>query len=162
MPSLLGWLQKTQVRHSGEYSKLHPVELSVGVVLFCKTSLGICSKGIFIHVCKGVSKRVFIAGLGGSSVGASTGAVGSCTSQDIKRSCDTGSQGCSSSVCGFGIQKKQKEKRNLTFVCVCQLGSHIQLFATLWTIAHPSSLSMGLYRQEYWSGLPCTSSKESS
>ena len=26
---------------------------------------------------------------------------------------------------------------------------------TLWTVAHQAPLSMGLYRQEYWSGLPC-------
>ena len=30
--------------------------------------------------------------------------------------------------------------------------SHIQLFATVWTITHQS---MGFSRQEYWSGLPC-------
>ena len=28
------------------------------------------------------------------------------------------------------------------------------LFATLWTVAHQASLSMGSPRQEYWSGLP--------
>ena len=33
--------------------------------------------------------------------------------------------------------------------------SHVQPFATLWTIAHQASLSMGFSRQEYWSGLPC-------
>jgi len=27
-------------------------------------------------------------------------------------------------------------------------------FATLWTVAHQASLSMGFSRQEYWSGLP--------
>ena len=32
--------------------------------------------------------------------------------------------------------------------------SHVQLFATLWTVAHQASLSMGFFRQEYWSGLP--------
>ena len=32
---------------------------------------------------------------------------------------------------------------------------HVQLFATLWTVAHQASLSMGFSRQEYWSGLPC-------
>ena len=31
----------------------------------------------------------------------------------------------------------------------------VQLFATLWTIAHQAPLSMGFSRQEYWSGLPC-------
>ena len=31
--------------------------------------------------------------------------------------------------------------------------SHVWLFATPWTIAHKSPLSMGFSRQEYWSGL---------
>ena len=31
----------------------------------------------------------------------------------------------------------------------------VQLFATLWAVAHQASLSMGFLRQEYWSGLPC-------
>ena len=34
---------------------------------------------------------------------------------------------------------------------------HVQPFATLWTIAHQSPLSMGYSRQEYWSGLPLPS-----
>ena len=33
--------------------------------------------------------------------------------------------------------------------------SHVQLFATPWTVAHQALLSMGFSRQEYWSGLPC-------
>ena len=32
--------------------------------------------------------------------------------------------------------------------------SHVQLFATPWTIACQAPLSMGLSRQEHWSGLP--------
>ena len=32
--------------------------------------------------------------------------------------------------------------------------SHVQLFATPWTVAHQTPLSMGFSRQEYWSGLP--------
>ena len=32
--------------------------------------------------------------------------------------------------------------------------SHVWLFATLWTVAHWAPLSMGLFRQKYWSGLP--------
>ena len=41
-------------------------------------------------------------------------------------------------------------------VCACMLShfSHVQLFATLWTIAHEVPLSTGFSRQEYWSGLP--------
>ena len=34
--------------------------------------------------------------------------------------------------------------------------SHVELFATLWTIACQDSLSMGFSRQEYWSGLLCS------
>ena len=33
--------------------------------------------------------------------------------------------------------------------------SHVQLFVTLWTVAHQGLLSMGFSRQEYRSGLPC-------
>ena len=32
--------------------------------------------------------------------------------------------------------------------------SHVQLFATLWTVYNQAPLSMGFSRQEYWSGLP--------
>ena len=34
--------------------------------------------------------------------------------------------------------------------------SHVQLFATLWTMALGAPLSMGFSRQEYWSGLLCS------
>ena len=33
--------------------------------------------------------------------------------------------------------------------------SRVQLCATLWTVAHQAPLSMGVSRQEHWSGLPC-------
>ena len=32
--------------------------------------------------------------------------------------------------------------------------SHVRLFATPWTVAHKAPLSMGSFRQEYWSKLP--------
>ena len=35
-----------------------------------------------------------------------------------------------------------------------QLLSHIQLFATLWTVAHQAPLSLGSSGQEYWRGSP--------
>ena len=38
--------------------------------------------------------------------------------------------------------------------CVPSHFSHVQLFVTLWTVAHQALLSMGVSRQEYWSGLP--------
>ena len=35
--------------------------------------------------------------------------------------------------------------------------SHVWLFATLWTVACQAPLSMGVSKQEYWSGLPFSS-----
>ena len=46
------------------------------------------------------------------------------------------------------VCKKKKERKWL---------SHVQLFATPWTVAYQASLFMGFSRQEYWSGLPFTS-----
>ena len=41
-------------------------------------------------------------------------------------------------------------------VCVCILSFQcVQLFVTLWTVAHQAPLSTGFSRQEYWSGLLC-------
>ena len=40
-------------------------------------------------------------------------------------------------------------------VCVCvrtHMLGHVRLFATPWMVAHQASLSMGLSRQEHWSG----------
>ena len=39
--------------------------------------------------------------------------------------------------------------------CVLRCFSRVQLFVTLWTVAHQAPLSMGFSRQEYWSELPC-------
>ena len=33
--------------------------------------------------------------------------------------------------------------------------SRVQLFVTLWTVAHQAPLPMGFFRQEYWSWLLC-------
>ena len=38
--------------------------------------------------------------------------------------------------------------------------SHIQLLATPWTAPYQASLSMGFSRQEYWSGVPYETAKE--
>ena len=38
-----------------------------------------------------------------------------------------------------------------------KLLSHVRLFATPWTAAYQAPLSMGLSRQEYWSGVPSPS-----
>ena len=44
----------------------------------------------------------------------------------------------------------------ISCVCACMLScfSHVQLFATLWTVTCQTPLSMGFSRQEYWIGLP--------
>ena len=46
-----------------------------------------------------------------------------------------------------------------TYICIYAFFlsrfSHVQLFATLWTVDHQACLSMGFFRQEYWHGLPC-------
>ena len=34
--------------------------------------------------------------------------------------------------------------------------SHVGLFATQWTVTYQVPLSMRFYRQEYWSGFPCS------
>ena len=43
---------------------------------------------------------------------------------------------------------------------VVQSLSHVQLFATPWTVDHQAPLSMGFFRQEYWSGVPFTSPRD--
>ena len=42
----------------------------------------------------------------------------------------------------------------LTFLRLVLMLSHVQLFATPWTVAHQAPLSMGFSRQEYHNGLP--------
>ena len=39
-------------------------------------------------------------------------------------------------------------------LCCARSLSHVQLFVTPWTVTWQALLSMGFYRQEYWSGLP--------
>ena len=54
--------------------------------------------------------------------------------------------------------KFHKEVRNIAekFYIVLEVKSlsHVQLFATPWTVAYQAPWSMGFSRQEYWSGLP--------
>ena len=44
---------------------------------------------------------------------------------------------------------------------MCSDASHVRLFVTLWIVVHQAALSMGFFRQKYWSGLPFSSSRES-
>ena len=48
----------------------------------------------------------------------------------------------------------QKGYKSQLRTCVLICLSHVQLFATLWTVAHHAPLSVGFSRHEYWSGLP--------
>ena len=41
-----------------------------------------------------------------------------------------------------------------TCACMLSLFSHVQLLATLWTVARQAPLSMGFSRQEHWNVLP--------
>ena len=53
------------------------------------------------------------------------------------------------------VQLKHSNMTTGKMICVL---SHLQLFATPWTIASQAPLSMEFSRQEYWSGLPLPSS----
>ena len=46
------------------------------------------------------------------------------------------------------------------FITIAVVFKSCQLFATPWTVAHQTPLSMGFPRQEYWSGLPFPSPGE--
>ena len=59
---------------------------------------------------------------------------------------------------GLGDQeaaKKISKKTPDNVKGLLSLFSHLQLFATLWTVAHQAPLSMGFSRQESWNRLPC-------
>ena len=52
------------------------------------------------------------------------------------------------------MEKNTKKKVSVRVCVHDQPLSHVQLFATSWTIACQVPLSMEFSRQEYWSGLP--------
>ena len=58
----------------------------------------------------------------------------------------------SSTHSGFSLGKKQKMLDQFTLNA--QLLRVSNSSATLWTVARQAPLSMGLFRQEYWNGLP--------
>ena len=45
----------------------------------------------------------------------------------------------------------------LKHLCAFQVASVVSYFLTLRTVALQALLSMGIFRQEHWSGLPCSS-----
>ena len=44
---------------------------------------------------------------------------------------------------------------SILFACMLKHFSRVQFFVIPWAIACQATLSMGFFRQEYWSGLPC-------
>ena len=57
---------------------------------------------------------------------------------------------------GTGLWKLSSHEGGMVMnrIMCTQSLSHVRLFATPWTAAHQAPLSMGLPRQEYWSGFP--------
>ena len=51
--------------------------------------------------------------------------------------------------------KKKKTTKLGTKVCMyVHMFSRVQIFVSPGTVAHQAPLSMGFFREEYWSGLP--------
>ena len=56
----------------------------------------------------------------------------------------------------WGLHHRKLESRKTrSYLCAWSCFSRVWLCDTLWTIAYWVLLSMGFFRQEYWSGLPC-------
>ena len=51
-------------------------------------------------------------------------------------------------------------KHNYFFLCCCLVSQSCWVLATPWTVTCQAPLSMGLPRQEYWSGLPFPSPRD--
>ena len=43
----------------------------------------------------------------------------------------------------------------MSICCCCSVASFVSNFVTPWTVARQAPLSVGFFRQDYWSGLPC-------
>ena len=52
------------------------------------------------------------------------------------------------------VSRRLRKGRFKTSCCMFCLFSHVQLFLTIWTVAHQAALSMGFSKQEYYSELP--------
>ena len=69
--------------------------------------------------------------------------------------------GLENSMNSMGLQRVGHDWATFTStvpcVWVCSHASVVSGFATLWTAAHQASQSMGLSKQDYWSGFPCSS-----
>ena len=64
-------------------------------------------------------------------------------------------------VIAFSLLPLQLSKLNIPVSLLCaQLLFCVQPFMALWTVAHQGPLSLGFFRQEYWSGLPFPSPRD--
>ena len=54
----------------------------------------------------------------------------------------------------FRVVQMELNKYRPAYACQLSHFSYVQLFATLWTLAHQAPLSLEFSRQGYWSGLP--------
>ena len=59
--------------------------------------------------------------------------------------------------CGDGNIIKLDWNIGCMGICVLSCFRCVLLLVTLWTVACQAPLSLGFFRQKYWSGLPCTS-----
>ena len=60
----------------------------------------------------------------------------------------------------FAAKSESSEDPTCSWDVEVQLLSRVQLFETAWTVAYQGPLSMGFFRQEYWSGLPFPSLRD--
>ena len=72
----------------------------------------------------------------------------------FKKEKKTGDTNFSSIFCFKNTILSRNQYKNYCAVLKCLSLSHVRPFVTPWTVAHQAPPSMGLSRQEYWSGLP--------
>ena len=53
------------------------------------------------------------------------------------------------------ILERSESGGKIILSCVLSSFSHVELSVTLWIVGLQAPLSMGFFRQDYWSGLPC-------
>ena len=58
-------------------------------------------------------------------------------------------------TCPASSQRVNQNQHPCTVLFVCLSLSCVQLFVTPWAVVHKIPLSMGFFRQAYWSGLSC-------
>ena len=62
---------------------------------------------------------------------------------------------CLNIVCSYLFSTVAELRSSRGLITCAWVLSHVQLFATPWTVAYQALLSMGFSREEYWNGLLC-------